>query len=60
MAQALLRYSEITYMGKNLKIMDMCITESLCCIPETNTTLHINYTPIQLFLKNHKKTVYVD
>ena len=25
----------------------MCITESLCCIPETNTTLYINYTPIK-------------
>ena len=22
------------------------ITESLCCTPETNTTLKINYTPI--------------
>ena len=24
----------------------ICITESLCCTPETNTTLLINYTPI--------------
>ena len=23
--------------------MNICITESLCCIPETNTTLKINY-----------------
>ena len=23
-----------------------CITESLCCTPETNTTLLINITPI--------------
>ena len=24
----------------------ICITKSLCCTPETNTTLLINYTPI--------------
>ena len=24
----------------------ICITESLCCTPETNITLFINYTPI--------------
>ena len=24
----------------------ICITESLCCTPETNTTLLINYSPI--------------
>ena len=24
----------------------ICITESLCCTPETNITLLINYTPI--------------
>ena len=24
----------------------ICITESLCCTPETNTTLLIDYTPI--------------
>ena len=24
----------------------VCVTESLCCTPETNTTLLINYTPI--------------
>ena len=29
-----------------------CITESLCCIPETNTTLYINSTSI---LKNKNK-----
>ena len=30
----------------------MCITESLCCIPQTNTTLLVNYTPIK---NKHKK-----
>ena len=29
----------------------MCVTESLCYTPETNTTLWINYTPIKLKLK---------
>ena len=28
----------------------MFITDSLCCIPETNTMLKVNYTPI-IFLK---------
>ena len=31
-------------MNKNLY---MCIAESLCCIPETNTTFQINYTSIK-------------
>jgi len=35
--------------------MDLCITESLCCIPETNTTFSINYTPINIFLNYFKK-----
>ena len=26
----------------------MCITDSLCSTPETNTTLQINYTPIKI------------
>ena len=25
----------------------ICITESLCCTLETNTTLFINFTPVQ-------------
>ena len=36
-------------MGKELekeKIHVYAITESLCCTPENNTTLLINYTPI--------------
>ena len=36
-------------MGKELgKRIDTCIcmTESLCYTPETNTTLLINYTPV--------------
>ena len=40
------QYSVITYMGKNLKkngymyiYINLCITDSLCCTPENNTTL---------------------
>ena len=29
--------------------MNIRITESLCCTPETNTTLQTNYAPIKLF-----------
>ena len=28
--------------------------DSLCCTPEINTILYINYTSIKIFLKNHK------
>ena len=31
-----------------------CITDSLCCIPETNVTFWINSTPI-LFLKKRQE-----
>ena len=44
--------------GKTIwKIIDtcICITESLCCTPEINTTLLINYTPIS-FKKFFSKT----
>ena len=36
----------------------MCITDSLCCKPETNTTLRINYTAIKVKNKpkSHKVT----
>ena len=38
--------------------MCVCITESLFCIPETNTTLQINYISIIFFKKNlHIKTI---
>ena len=43
------QYSVMAYMGKeSKKRVDgcICITESLCCTPETNTTLLINYAPI--------------
>ena len=30
-------------------------TESLCCIPETNTMLHINFTSINKKIKNSSK-----
>ena len=35
--------------------MYIYITKSFCCIPETNTTLLINYTPIQNKIKNNLK-----
>ena len=40
------QYSVMTYMGKESKKVDICITDSLCCTAETNTTVYINYTPI--------------
>ena len=45
------QYSVMTYMGKeSKKTVDLCIciTDSLCCILETNTTLPINYTSIMI------------
>ena len=42
------QYSVLTNMGEEIwKIMGMCIcmTESLRCIPETNTALSVSYTP---------------
>ena len=34
-----------------------CITDSLCCTPETNKTLQINYTPIKILkIKKNKPT----
>ena len=37
-------------MGKEFKkIVNICITDILCCTPETNTTLQTNYTPINFF-----------
>lgn len=33
----------------------ICITHSLCCKPEANTTLSINYTPIKFKLKHLKR-----
>ena len=27
--------------------MYVCVIESLCCTPQTKTTLQINYTPIE-------------
>ena len=34
-----------------MHIQNICITESLCCIPKINTTLLINYTPVKCFFK---------
>ena len=41
----------ITYQGKRIDIFT-CVTDSLCCTPETYTTLSVNYTPRKKF-KNH-------
>ena len=37
----------MAYGKRILKRVDICvhITDSLCCTPEMNTTLYINYTP---------------
>ena len=48
----------MAYMGKeSKKRMDIyicvCITDSLCCTPETNTTLQINYTAIKNLTKKN-------
>lgn len=32
-------------MVKKEWIYFLCMTDSFCCIPETDTTLQINYTP---------------
>ena len=37
--------------NNNEKEPKMCITESLCCTPETNTVLWINYTSIKKKIK---------
>ena len=46
------QYSVMAYMGKESKKKRMdvciCITDSLCCTPETKTTLLIEYTPIKI------------
>ena len=38
-------------MGKDSKRVNICITYSLCCTAESNTTLELNYTPVKT-LKN--------
>ena len=56
------QYFLITYTGRELekewdnRCIHISITESLCCAPETNTTLSINCTPIQN--KNLKKGLW--
>lgn len=35
--------------NKRKKDVYMCVTESLCCTAEINTTLKINYTSIKFF-----------
>ena len=49
----------ITYMGKkNGYIYNVCITNSLCCIPETNTILYVNYTSIKKEKDTRKTTKF--
>ena len=35
--------------------MCICITKSLCCTSENNTTLYINYTSIKNLVKKKKQ-----
>ena len=45
------QYWVMMYMAKELErewmcgYIYVCVTELLCCTPESNTTLSINYTP---------------
>ena len=50
-----IQYPVINHNGKEYEriCIYMCITESLCCTAEINTTLQINYTSIK-FLKMKK------
>lgn len=41
-AQENLLKSVIAYMGKRMDIF-ICVTDSLCCMPEMNTTLEVNH-----------------
>ena len=38
----------------------ICVAKSLCCPPETITTLLIGYTPIQKVLKNNLKRYEIE
>ena len=50
------------YGKRILKGVDIyvCITESLCCTPEMNTTLKINYTSLKRFLNVCRPFIRVD
>ena len=51
--QNYIQYPMVNHTGKQFFLkMYICVTESLCYIPETNRTLYINYTSI---LKRKKK-----
>ena len=45
------RILEWVVTGENNLKKNICITESLCCAPETNTLLQINYTSVFKNLK---------
>ena len=52
------QYSVATHVGKEPE-REVCvwITDSLCCTPETNTTLKVNYASLNYFLKKEKNLV---
>ena len=45
-----IQYCVITYMEKESEKVWTC--DLLCCIPEINTTLKVNYIPINFLNKN--------
>ena len=52
----------MAYVGKESKRVDICIciTDTLCCTPETNTTFKISYTAIKILkIKNNNFMVVV-
>ena len=50
-----IQYPVINHNGKNMnKNAYICVTESLCCRAEINTTLQINYTSVKKKRENTK------
>ena len=43
--------------GKRYGSICICITDSLCCEVETNTSLWGNYTPIKMFKKKKRNGI---
>ena len=53
-----IQYLEVNHNGKDTKKNAcFCITESHCCIPETNTILQINYISMKNQLNN--RIIYI-
>ena len=58
-----IQYPIINHHGKGNEKEYVCITEPLCWIPETNTTLQINYTSLKhniskIKLQKHSKNIF--